>query len=184
MNVCSFTALCWKKNEFKGVRTSIIIVVSSQLLFYSRLTDAQHIAVNILKVRRWFRCGAVPATIAKLMLAFFLAHFSAGYNRLQKMFTIYEEKIYRIETHRLRKLFLEFSQLAENLPQIHADYVHTFDAVHLTSAMHFYRCPHDYDVSMHLDRIAPHFVTHVSPSPCKTKPKEWEKFSAHKMKTK
>lgn len=33
--------------------------------------------------------------------------------------------------------------------------------------MSFYRYPHDYGVSMHLDRIILHFVMHASPNPCK-----------------
>lgn len=56
------------------------------IIIHSWLTNAHHITVNILKVRRRFWCCTIPATVAKLMLAFFLAHFGARYNRLQSIF--------------------------------------------------------------------------------------------------
>lgn len=73
-------------------------------------------------------------------------------------------KINRIEMLRLG-FFIVLS--TKNLPQIHADYVHTFVAAHLTDAVSFCRYLHDYEISTHLDQIIQHFAMHVSPNPWK-----------------
>lgn len=62
----------------------VFLVFSLEIfeLFHSQLTNAQYITVDVLKVRRGFRCCAIPTTIAKLMLTFFLTHFGAVHNCL------------------------------------------------------------------------------------------------------
>lgn len=57
---------------------------NSIIKFVVQLTDAHHITVDVLKVRWWLWCCAIPTTVAKLILAFFLTHFSACYNCLHK----------------------------------------------------------------------------------------------------
>lgn len=107
MDVSSFTAFCGhttvniRRQKITGkngkrtqrIRVSLFscvaifcgfLIFSLQIfeLFHSQLTNAQYITVDVLKVRRGFRCCAIPTTIAKLMLTFFLTHFGAVHNCL------------------------------------------------------------------------------------------------------
>lgn len=95
MYVSGFTAFCMRqntkrKNQLKERETRRIISCplfqlqhSTLIQFVEKLTDAHHITVDVLKVRRWFWCCAIPTTVAKLMLAFFLTHFGAVHNCLK-----------------------------------------------------------------------------------------------------
>lgn len=94
------------------ISTTCAVVLGSIMKFVVQLTDAHHITVDVLKVRWWFWCCAIPTTVAKLVLAFFLTHFSACYNCLYKS----------MESHSLSVSLriLQFQQLTLNTRELRA----------------------------------------------------------------